>query len=130
MPELGPAPFIALLIADNVAFDAWRDSVCAHLARSGCRYFVAWGQDCGLWAHAMDVTAGSLFGRGGGDTLILTAAHEEAPLAEAMWASVHDTSHPAVALTGLVIVHVTPRPRREEILAQYSSAALREKPGI
>ncbi|MCA0200988.1 MAG: hypothetical protein LCH56_09120 [Proteobacteria bacterium] len=122
LPALGPAPFIALVIADNVVMDDWRDDVCERLAGSGCRYLVAWGQDCVGWAHAM--------GKSAGENMIVTAAVEDEPLAEAMWFAVHETHHPAVTLEGLVIVHVTPRARRDEIHFQFHSAAMREKPGI
>ncbi len=122
LPALGPAPFIALVIADNIVMDDWRGDVCERLAGRGCRYLVAWGQDCVGWARAMSKSAG--------ENVIVTAAVEDEALAEAMWFSVHETHHPTVTLEGLVIVHVTPRARRDEILFQFHSAAMREKPGI
>lgn len=123
LPALGPAPFIALLIADSIVMEDWRAGICEQLAGRGCRYLVAWGQDCALWAHTMNTIAA-------GENLVMTAAHEDEPLAEAMWFSVHETRHPVVTLEGLVIVHVAPRARRDEILTEFQSAALREKPGI
>ncbi|MGE3333948.1 MAG: hypothetical protein AB7I36_09905 [Rhodospirillaceae bacterium] len=124
VPRLGPEPFIVLLIAESIALDDWRAQVCGDLARSGCHSFIAWGQDCVQWCVEMQKTTASSGAR------IMIAAHEDEPLAEAMWASVHGADHPEVTLQALVIVHVTPRERREEILFQFHSAAMREKPGI
>jgi hypothetical protein len=122
LPALGPAPFIALVIAESIVFDDWRARICKQLAHRGCRYLVAWGQDCADWARTMSAVAG--------ENLIVTAALEDQPLAEAMWFSAHETHHPTMTLEGLVIVHVTPHPRRDEIQFQFHSAAMREKPGI
>jgi hypothetical protein len=121
LPALGPEPFKVLLIAESIVIDDWRAKICEGLAREGCRYLVAWGQDCAQWSAVMG---------NAGENLVVTDAHVDEPLAEAMWSAVHDAQHPTLTLHALVIAHVTPRPRREDILFQFQSAALREKPGI
>ncbi|MGE3474533.1 MAG: hypothetical protein AB7H70_01870 [Rhodospirillaceae bacterium] len=121
LPALGPEPFKVLLIAESIVLDEWRVKICEDLARSGCRYLVAWGQDCKEWSVAMGRT---------GENLVVTGATVDEPLAEAMWLAVHEAEHPTLTLHALVIAHVTPHARRDEILFQFHSAAMREKPGL
>jgi hypothetical protein len=126
LPAIGPAPFKALLIAESIVGDDWRGNVCEWLARNGCRYFLAWGQDCELWHDVMDETAVAFFGGDDGENFIMTTWHEDEPLAEAMWFSVHHAEHPTVTFKGFVIVHVTPHARGDEILDQFANAAREE----
>jgi len=118
LPTLRPSASIALAILESIVIDEWRAQVCEWLARSGCRYFIAWGQDCEEWRGTMGEAALG----GDAENLIITTAHTDEPLAEAMWFSVHKAYHPAVTLQTFMILHVTPVARREEILTQFEKA--------
>ena len=116
LPALPSGPFKALLVAESIAMEEWRTQTCEALARAGCRYLVAWGQDCKEWRDAMDGAAS-----GSGD-LVVSTFHSDQPLAEAMWFSVYRSDHPEIALKYIVILHLTPQERREEILDQFEKA--------
>ena len=103
LPPVGPAASIALLILESIVIDEWRIQVCEWLARGGCRYFVAWGQDCEEWQGTMGAAAGAP--GGDAENLIITTAHMDETLAETMWFSVHKTHHPAVTLQTFLILH-------------------------
>lgn len=116
LPALPPGPFKALLIAESIAMDEWRNEICEALAKAGCRSFLAWGQDCKDWRDAMDVAAG------GCGELIVTTFHPDQPLTEAMWFSVYQSDHPEETLKYIVIIHVTPQAQRDEMLEQFARA--------
>jgi hypothetical protein len=121
LPALPPGPFKALLIAESIAMEEWREQTCESLARAGCRFFLAWGQDAREWRDAMNGAAAAA----GGDLLIATW-HPDQPLSEAMWFSVHQSDHPELALKYIVILHLTPQAQREEVLDQFSHAIREE----
>lgn len=116
LPALPSGPFKALLIAESIAIDEWRTHTCEALVRAGCRSFLAWGQDCREWRDAMNDAAG------GCGELVIATFHPDQPVTEAMWFSVYKSDHPDVTLKYILIIHLTPRAQRDEVLEQFARA--------
>jgi hypothetical protein len=124
MPELGPEPYRALLVAKTEAECGWRARFTHHPVATGCMYFLAWGDDCSVWHDCVDAAnlAAHDFGDIPDDALVMTTWHQNEPLEEAMWFSHHCASHPDVELQRFHILHLGEQGDPERVLSLYDTA--------
>ena len=120
-PAVATRPYRAVLIAEEAVRQVWQDEVAAWLVESGCLYFIAWGVECEAWHDTVDWTVLEAFDFGEipNDKFIMTTWHAKEPLSEALWFAGNCASHPDVALSETVIVHVTLEERAAATLALY-----------
>ncbi len=112
-----------MLVVENIVPETWRNDVCEWLAKSGCRSFLAWGQDSHQWQGAMNQTSSNIFGSGlAKDERVMTNARENETLADAVAAALHTDADFGVELAGFSIVHITPVARRDELMRMVAAA--------
>lgn len=120
-PWTGPAPFKAVLVLDTPADAVWRTAIAAWLARSGCRYALAWGIDCEAWHDAIDDDAIAAFpGEPRDDDLIMTTWHDDEPLEEVAHFTAHAAQHPSLDLPATLVVHVAAAPDEARMRAVFA----------
>jgi hypothetical protein len=124
-PMPSPAPFKAIVIAEEVVEAGWRFEVCTWLIRNGCLSFAAWGEACEAWHDDADhVNIADFEGRDiPEDRLVMTTWHDNEPLPKALWFVASVAFHPIADLENTLIVHVADHARAEVLLAQYHAAA-------
>ncbi|WP_199228310.1 MULTISPECIES: hypothetical protein [unclassified Caulobacter] len=121
-PEPPPAPFKAVLVLEAPAETTWRAEVAAWLARSGCRYALAWGTDCEAWHDAIDDAA--FPGDPPDDDFIMTTWHDDEPLEEVAWFAAHAAHHPSLDLPAILIVHIAAAPDEAWLRATFQAPRL------
>lgn len=121
---LSTSPFKCMFVADRAVSTEWRNEIAEWIVRSGCLYFVAWGEDCEGWHDSVDDANLCEFGWGTipDDRFVMTTWHQKDTLAEAMWFAAHAAEHPTVELANTIIVHVGDDERGDELLDVYWSA--------
>jgi hypothetical protein len=117
-------PFKAVLVIEDTASREWRTLVCDWLVRSGCRYALAWGQECEIWHDSVDRANLTRFDFAEipDDEFVMTTWHDDEPLSEAFWFSQFCTSHPTFDLDRTIIVHISTTAREAELLSEYDAA--------
>jgi len=127
LPELGARPpFLAIVLAEDEVAEMWSWDVARWLVASGARYVQAWGKDAEAWTEAVDDAALEAvdYEDAPDDRRVLTAAHDPADedMDEVFWFARHRAAHPALSLDAVLIVHIAPTPRKEEIEQAYADA--------
>ncbi|MBE9609004.1 DUF7684 family protein [Chitinilyticum piscinae] len=120
LPEPGSSmPYKAIIWIESPSTAQWREAVCYWLVKSGCLYALCVGTDCEIWHDLIDETLLEEFGWQGipDDRSIMTTWHTEETLGQVYeFAQLH-ARHPAVALDGLSILHITEKVMPPELLA-------------
>lgn len=121
---LPSSAFLAVLVVDEVCEEMWRWDLCRRLARSHCRYLLAWGEGCADWEEsASDAWLEAVdYEDVPPEQLLITTAHEDEELEEVFWFARHKARHPALQLGQAVILHIAERGRRQELEALYVQA--------
>ena len=124
MPDLGPEPYLLLLVAEHSVEQGWRNDLSDTLVATGCQYFCAWGVDCSIWHDCVDgaVLQRFDFEEEPDEESVWTTWHENEPLEGAMWFAHHCASHPHVALKRSYILHLAESADAERMLARYDAA--------
>jgi len=117
-------PFLAVLVVDEVCEEMWRWEVCRKLARSNCRYLLAWGQGCEDWEESADDAwlEAVDYEDVPPEQLLVTTSHADEELEEVFWFARHKARHPALQLGQTVILHIAQRGRKQELEALYARA--------
>lgn len=123
LPPLDNTPSMVILVSDAECGDMWRWEVARWLVAGGCRYLLAWGNDCETWHDAVDDASDEALDYE--DPLpeqqLISTWHEDEDLDEVFWFARHKASHP-VPLARTLIVHIAQQARGEELLAQFADA--------
>ncbi len=117
-------PFRCVLIVEaDVSMD-WRLAMSAWLVEAGCRYMLAWGQDCSLWDDTVDLANLARFDFDGmpEDERVMTTWHDGETLQETFWFAKELANHPTVALRDTLLLHVALRASETEMLAAFKNA--------
>lgn len=127
LPELGARPpFLAIVLAEDEVAEMWLWDVARWLVASGARYVQAWGNAAEAWTEAVGDAALEAvdYEDAPDDRQVLTAAHDPADedVDEVFWFAKHRAAHPALPLDTVLIVHIAPAARKEEIEASYADA--------
>lgn len=123
-PPITARQFRAVIVTEQASDEAWRSQIAEWLVDSGCLYLVAWGVDCVASHDSVDwalLTAFD-FGEIPDDRFIMTTWHDEEPLSEAFWFAGHCASHPTVALSQTILMHVTRQAEGPALLRAYRDA--------
>ncbi len=120
----GAGTFKAVLVSEAEATSEWRGIVSDWIVRSGCRYFMAWGNQCRDWHDSVDEANLKRFDYGDfpDDDLVMTTWHEDEPVEEAFWFSEFSAVHPSLALETTYILHVAPSASEAELLRTFAEA--------
>lgn len=123
-PCLEGAAFKAVLISEVEASSEWMGQISDWLVRSGCRYLMAWGVQCGDWHDDVDVTNLMRFDFGDvpDDDHIMTTWHEDEPLKEVFWFCEHVAAHMTVELSRTYLMHVSETERSADVLRAFVEA--------
>jgi len=121
---MDPAPFLAIVIADEEVSQMWQWEASRWLVEAGCRVLLAWGTDAEAWAEAVQEAGQEAFNYEDipDESLVLATSHEDDDLEEVFWFARHRAAHPACTLNKTLIVHVGAAPRREELEAAWAAA--------
>lgn len=127
LPDLGPRPpFLAVVLAEDEVAEMWLWDVARWLVASGARYVQAWGKDAEAWHDAVDDAALEAvdYEEAPDDRFVMTTWHEpeDEDMDEVFWFAKHNASHPSLPLYDVLIVHIAPAPRKEEIAKAYADA--------
>ncbi len=124
MPELGPKPYLLLLVAELGVEPEWRNELADHLIATGCFYFCACGVDCSIWHDCVDVAVLEKFDFKGvpNEEFVMTTCHENEPLEEAMWFAHHGAGHPFAVFERCHILHLAHNAEQQRMLARYEAA--------
>ena len=128
LPELGGAPFRAVVVIEEIVADEWQHAVSAWLVEGGCLYMVAWGRDCSSWDDSVDWANLETFDFGEipDDRFVMTTWHADETLAEVFWFAGHCAFHGDVDLERTLIVHIAAQARGDVLLAAYREAQFME----
>lgn len=94
------------------------------LVESGCKYALAWGTDCENWHDAIDdaYLEFTNYEDVPDERRVMTTWHEDEELGEVFWFASHRAVHPAHEMRDVLILHIAPAPRREELETQFRDA--------
>jgi hypothetical protein len=127
LPDLGARPpFLAIVLAEEEVAEMWLWDVARWLVASGARYVQAWGKDAEAWTEAVDDAALEAvdYEEAPDDRQVLTSSHdpEDEDVDDLFWFAKHRAAHPFLPLDAVLIVHIAPAPRKEEIETAYTDA--------
>lgn len=124
LPELGQStPSMVILVSEAPCDEMWRWEVARLLAASGCRYLLAWGEDCQAWHDAVDdaVDEATGYEEPSDEQRLISTWHDDEDLDEVFWFARHRASHPA-RLSRTLIVHIAQRGAPDALLAKWHDA--------
>jgi len=127
LPDLGDRPpFLAIVLAEQEVAEMWLWDVARWLVASGARYVQTWGKDAEAWLDAVDDAALEAvdYEEAPDDRKVLTSSHDPADedVEDLFWFAKHRAAHPFLPLDAVLIVHIAPAPRKEDIEAAYADA--------
>jgi hypothetical protein len=125
LPDISDlAPFKVIVIADNSIDEMWIWDACRWLVASGCRYMMAWGNECDSWAEAIEEATSEAFNYEDipEESQVIATSHEDDPLDEVFWFSKNKAQHPLHELNHIVILHISEQHRQAKIEEQYKDA--------
>ena len=118
LPDLSiKEPFKAILCIEDDVQSQWRSKVSRWLVRVGCLYAMSWGRSCSEWDNSIDDANLEAFDYGEipEDKLVVTTWHDDEPLSDVIWFSVHTARHSSVELRETLFLHIgeiTPRDKQ------------------
>lgn len=117
----GEAPFKAVVVIEASVAAEWRDQVSEWLVRAGCRYMMAWGEDCSAWDSSVDEANLAIFDFADipENDQVMTTWHSDEPLSEVFWFSKFVAEHPTLALGKTLIIHISQEARAAELLKAF-----------
>jgi hypothetical protein len=127
------APFKAVFTVEVDCSNEWRNEVCDWLVGCGCRYAMAWGQNCEQWHDAVDWAELEASNFEEDDSkFIMTTWHDKETLESAFWYAQFCAmfSYDDVELNETVIIDVSLADHQAEYLALWEqSKTLAEREG-
>ncbi|RYY77220.1 MAG: hypothetical protein EOO52_07010 [Gammaproteobacteria bacterium] len=117
-------PFKCLVIISESVSQARQDEISMWLVKSGCVVMCAWGINCSSWDDSVDCASIEMFNYNQPlpERFVLTTWHENEPLEEAMFFLKHTISHPEHDLENVVLLHISSKSQRNEIIAEFENA--------
>ena len=85
---------------------------------------MAWGRDCSLWDDSVDIANLQCFDYGDipDESFAMTTWHANEPVSEVLWFAKHTAWHDTITLDGTLILHVSERDKRSELLEAFDAA--------
>ena len=125
LPDL--APFKAILIAEQAVPDQFRELVSRWLVDAGALYAMAWGNSADLWRDTIVKANLSAFAAATTESvpdnqLVIATAHPREPMNEVFWFAKHTAIHPCRELADVLIAHIAPTDREQDLLTLYRNS--------
>jgi hypothetical protein len=117
-------PFKGIVVAEAPVTSERQAAISQWLVESGCLYMMTWGEGCSSWNDAVNLANLGMynFGEIPDDHLVITTCHENEPLKEVFWFAKHTAMHPCFALDNVVLLHLSPVARAQELTDEYTGA--------
>jgi len=125
LPELeGLKRFKAVLVIESEVSQIWQWEVSRWLVSSGCRFLLAWGQECSAWDDAVDEANLERFDYDDipDEETVMTTSHEDDDLEEVFWFAKNRAKHPVLDLNETVLIHIGDVEKRIEFEERYTHA--------
>ena len=117
-------PYKALVIIEDDVTPEWRGLVSRWLVDTGCLSMSAWGRACSAWEDS--VTDANLedfdFGDVPDERFVMATWHDDEPIDDALFYVKYLGAHPSERLVHVLIVHIVPEPREDDVVAEYRRA--------
>jgi hypothetical protein len=123
-PSVITGPFLAIVIIEQCVALKWQLQLSTWLVESGCRYMMAWGENCSSWDDSVDMANLEAFDYGDipDDQFVMTTWHENEPLGDVFWFAKYAASHPTIELEQVIIVHLAASSALDSMLRDYEAA--------
>ena len=122
----GLAPYRCVVLIERPVDDAFRMDVSRQLVATGCRYMMAWGQDCSLWDDSVDWANLEQFDYGDipAESFVMTTWHENETLKEVFdFAKRHALlAYDDSELESLLVLDIGNRERQAELEELFEQA--------
>ncbi|HEU5285361.1 MAG TPA: hypothetical protein VFU20_02480, partial [Sphingomicrobium sp.] len=127
LPEVSVyAPFKAVVVIEATYSPEWQDEVSRWLVDSGCRYMMAWGDNCSSWDDSVDHAEilKHLPGDVPDNQFVMTTWHKDETLENVFWYAQFcaQFSYDDVALTNALIIHISETVREAEMRALFEQS--------
>lgn len=117
-------PFKAIVIVENTVSPDRQVTISQWLVNSGCLYMMAWGEGCRSWEETVDQANVDAFEQGEipDASVVITTWHEDELLQDVFWYSKHTAMHPCCDLDNIVLLHLAPKAREQELTDLFENA--------
>ena len=117
------APFRAVVIIECDASSQQRDQISTWLVNSGCRYMMAWGNDCSSWDDAVDFANLEQFDFSDipQDQFVMTTWHENESIEQVLWFAKKCAFHSTVEIQNTLIIHLSETDQSLKLKKIYDS---------
>lgn len=117
-------PFKAVVIVEDAVSSDRQAAISRWLVESGCLYVMAWGIDCGEWESSVELANFEAFDFDEipDDCVVMTTWHEGESLKDVFWFSKHSAMHPCRQLQSILLLHLSPTGREQEMSNEYLAA--------
>lgn len=125
LPDIsGLRPFKAIVIVADAIVPDRRAAISEWLVASGCLYMMAWGIECSAWEDAVELANFKAFDFAEipDDRLVITTWHDNQALTEVFWFAKHTAMHPCCRLGNVLLLHLSPTGREQELTDEYDAA--------
>lgn len=124
MPELATVPCRVVVLVEQDVSAEWQDDVSDWIVGFGCRYMMAWGQNCSSWDDSVDwaLLRNHDFSDVPDDRFVMTTWHDQETLSEAFEFCIVCAHHPTIDLPTVRIIDITEVERGAEISSRYQQA--------
>ena len=125
-PELKiTKPFKTIVIIEEKTSNEWQAAASFWLVQQGCRYMMAWGNECSTWDDSVDYANIEFFGyeQLQGEELVMTTWHDDETLQDVFLFSKNSAHHPTLDLSEVVIIHICQSEKKEFFLGEYTQAS-------
>ena len=123
LPELKQdVPFKAVVVLEEASPNEWQHFVSERIVAAGCRYVMAWGEQCERFHDSVDLASREPYDYDvPADHFIMTTWHDDESLENVFWFAQFcaDFSNDEVQLRKTVILHISHIDREAEYLDLY-----------
>jgi hypothetical protein len=120
----GKTPYMCIVITSSPTSVKWRNTLSEWLISTGCRYMMAWGEDCGQLHDAVDDANCAKFNYTDipDQDFIMTTSHESEPLEEVFFFAKFCASQDGMPFEQLLILDVDHINREDELITLFRNS--------
>ena len=126
LPELKQrVPFKAVVVLEAASSNEWQHFVSERIVAAGCRYVMAWGEQCERFHDSVDSASLERYDYDvPAEQFIMTTWHDDESLENVFWFAQFcaDLSNDEVQLQKTVILHISHIDREAEYLDLYTQS--------
>lgn len=117
-------PYKAVVVAELKVSEEWQGKVSRWLVDTGCRFMMAWGENCSSWDDSVDVA--SLEKHGFGDIpeedFVMTTWHDNETLEDVFFFAKMNAFYMDSPIGNLLFLHIGSEDRHKEFQQKYEIA--------